>query len=205
MPRVQHDTPTFENLLLAIQEKGLRITAPAQGSVHKLGNAEITVLAPISLQHDDLNNYSIVIRIVYGYTSFLFTGDAEVAIEEELLDRSDNIDVDVLKVAHHGSSTSTSQAYLDAVSPLWAVISCGIDNTYGHPHDDVMSRLAASGATVLRTDIPYRRYVGKNVGNKPYCDRILFTTPNFLSFTLLTGLLMIIYEIKNILLFFAVY
>ncbi len=153
MPKAAAETQTFEDLLLAIQNKGLKITAPTPGSTYTLGNAKITVLAPISQTNEELNNYSIVFRFDYGDNSFLFTGDAEELAESEILQSKLLIDADVLKVGHHGSDTSSSQAFLDAVSPGWAVISCGTGNTYGHPHAETLARLQAAGATVLRTDL----------------------------------------------------
>lgn len=101
---------------------------------------------------EDTNNTSIVIRIVYGDTSFLFTADAEQETEEKILESGQDIESTVLKVGHHGSSTSTSQAFLDAVSPTYAVISCGKDNSYGHPHSKTLAKLASAGVEVLRTD-----------------------------------------------------
>jgi competence protein ComEC len=153
MPKAAAETQTFEDLLLTIQGKGLKIAAPAPGSVHALGNAKVTVLTPISQAYDDLNNYSIVLRIDYGDKSFLFTGDSEALSEQELLNSGSDLDADVLKVGHHGSNTATSQAFLDAVSPDWAVISCGKDNTYGHPHTETLTKLQAAGASILRTDL----------------------------------------------------
>ena len=153
MPKAAAETQTFEDLLLAIQDKGLKITAPAPGATYTLGNGKITVLAPNSQTYDDLNNYSIVFRLDYGNNSFLFTGDAEELAENEILQSKHLIDADVLKVGHHGSNTATSQSFLDAITPNWAVISCGKDNTYGHPHAETLVRLQTAGATILRTDL----------------------------------------------------
>ena len=102
---------------------------------------------------DDVNNYSAVIRLSYGETSFLFTGDAEADSEELILDAGYDLSADVLKVGHHGSSTSTSEPFLAAVDPRWAVISCGKDNSYGHPHRETRQLLGDwPGLTVYRTD-----------------------------------------------------
>lgn len=153
MPKAMAETQSFEDVLSSIQEKGMKITAPSPGFTYDLGNAKLTILAPISQTYDDLNNYSIVIRINYGETSFLFVGDAEDVAENELLQSGANLDVDVLKVGHHGSNSSSSSSFLQAVTPKWAVISCGKDNMYGHPHEETLSSLASVGATILRTDI----------------------------------------------------
>lgn len=152
MPRVQADTRTFEDVLLAIQSKGLKITAPTPGTSFALGGAAITALAPNSGSYSETNDYSIVLRIDYGDTAFLFTGDAEQVSEGEMLAAGANLHADVLKVAHHGSSSSTTDAFLSAVDPSYAVISCGADNSYGHPHGKTVSKLNAYVVRILRTD-----------------------------------------------------
>ncbi len=127
------------------------LTIPEAGARYKLGDAEFTVLGPIQ-PSDSLNNMSLVIRLEYGNTSFLFTGDMERDEEQTLLDAGVLDKTDVLKVAHHGSETSTIYPFLKAVMPEYAIISTGADNTYGHPNDDVLSRLNDAGAEVFRTD-----------------------------------------------------
>ena len=131
-----------ENVLTAIKNKGLAITTPMPGTVFYLGQAQCTILAPNSPTYKDMNNYSIVIRLVYGTTSFLFTGDAEAESEKEMLSKGYNIKSDVLKVGHHGSNTATSPEFLKAVSPKYAVISVGKGNDYGHPHQVTLDKLA---------------------------------------------------------------
>ena len=101
---------------------------------------------------DDTNNTSIVLRIVYGDTSFLFTGDAEEEAEEVILQSGQDIQSTVLKVGHHGSRTSTSETFLDTVNPAYAVISCGKDNSYGHPHDITLAKLQSKDIEIFRTD-----------------------------------------------------
>lgn len=152
MPDTIHTTETFERLLDAIEEKDIPVTIPQPGDKFELGNAKITVLAPNSGSYDDLNNYSVVLRIEYGQTAFLFTGDAEDVSESEQLKNSFTFKSDVLKVGHHGSNSSTTQKYLDAVSPSYAVISCGKGNSYGHPHSETLTKLNGQGTTVFRTD-----------------------------------------------------
>lgn len=154
MPRVASNSKTFENLLTAVSQKGLQInTAKAGKSVYADSELSIELLAPVSDEYENTNNYSAVIKITYGKNSFLFTGDAELLPENEVLenDRA-QLASDVLKVGHHGSSTSSSMDFLTAVSPDYAVISCGEDNSYGHPHSEVLARLAKIGASVYRTD-----------------------------------------------------
>lgn len=150
-PVTEYDSKAFRNFKTRADERGGGITIPAVGDTFTLGEASVTVVAVNSVP-EDTNNTSIVIRIVYGDTSFLFTGDAEQETEEKILESGQNIESTVLKVGHHGSSTSTSQAFLDAVSPTYAVISCGKDNSYGHPHSETLAKLASAGVEVLRTD-----------------------------------------------------
>lgn len=158
MPRIsESDTPTtktYENLLQSIADKGLTITPAEPGDeLLSSGGAVLTVLAPNGEDYGDLNNYSVVLRLTYGEDSFLFTGDAEEASEEEMLSLDWPLTATVLKCGHHGSETSTSPAFLDAVSPQYAVISCGVDNDYGHPDTVTLEKLEAAGAEVFRTDL----------------------------------------------------
>lgn len=150
-PVTEYDSKAFRNFKTRADERGGGITIPAVGDTFTLGEASVTVVAVNSVP-EDTNNTSIVIRIVYGDTSFLFTGDAEQETEEKILETGKDIESTVLKVGHHGSSTSTSQAFLDAVSPTYAVISCGKDNSYGHPHSETLAKLASAGVEVFRTD-----------------------------------------------------
>jgi competence protein ComEC len=117
-----------------------------------LGSAKITVLGPVK-EYDDPNNTSIVLRVDYGKTSFLFTGDAETQAENDILDAGFDVSATVLKVGHHGSETSTGYRWLRAVMPQYGVISCGTDNDYGHPHEQPLSRLRDADVQVYRTDL----------------------------------------------------
>ena len=153
MPKVSAGTKTFEDLLLAIRKKSLKITTAAAGVRIEADPAlQIKMLSPNSLKYDDLNNYSPVIKIIYGNTSFLLTGDAETVSEKEILSRKYDLKADVLKVGHHGSSSSTSAAFLKAVSPKSAVISVGKGNDYGHPAQSTLTRLTSAGVKIYRTD-----------------------------------------------------
>ena len=154
MPKVSNTTKTFEDVLLAIQKKGLTITTPIPGVTFTLGqDVQCTILAPNSSSYPDLNSFSIVIKMVYGSTSFLFTGDAQSDSEKEMLSKGYDIKADILKVGHHGSTSSTSPAFLKAVSPKYAVIFVGKDNTYGHPHQVTLDKLNAAGIKIYRTDL----------------------------------------------------
>jgi beta-lactamase superfamily II metal-dependent hydrolase len=147
-------TRVYENMLDAVKKKGLRLTQGKAGMmVLEQDNTRLEFLAPVEEKYDDLNNYSIVAKLTFGQRTFLFTGDAEKESEQQMLKKySDNLRCDVLKVGHHGSSSSTSANFLKAVSPKYAVISCGKDNDYGHPHKEVLSRLSTAKVEVYRTD-----------------------------------------------------
>lgn len=154
LPKVVHTSKTYEDLLLAIKGKGLKVTQAKAGVKLDVGSGiEAVMLAPNSSSYEDLNNYSAVLKLTYGSTSFLFTGDAEAESESEILRVGYNLKSDVLKVGHHGSSSSTTPAFLKAVSPKYAVISVGKDNKYGHPHPETLAKLAEAGVQVFRTDL----------------------------------------------------
>ena len=131
--------------------KKTAITIPEAGTTFTLGTATVEIIAPIS-QYDDENNGSIVCKVTNGEDTFLFTGDIERAAELDLLDKKIDLSADVLKVAHHGSNDSTSYIFLREIMPKYAVISCGKDNPYGHPHEEVLSRLNDAETIVYRTD-----------------------------------------------------
>ena len=157
MPDVTHNTQTFENFLEAIENNDIDVFSPAPGDRIRAGIIDLTVIAPPARppgrpQGGNLNNYSIVVRLVYGRTSFLFTGDAEMESEQQMLANGIAISSDVLKIGHHGSRTSTTEAFLAAVDPTYAVITVGAGNQFGHPHREVTDRLAARGVQVYRTD-----------------------------------------------------
>ncbi len=144
-------TVTFEEMLEAAADRGVRFsTAKAGVELLALPNLTARLIAPVEGETDGLNNYSAVLRLQYGETSFLFTGDAETAAEAKM---TDPVAADVLKVGHHGSDSSTSQAFVDRVSPSIAIVSVGKDNSYGHPAADVLARLEAAGAAIYRTDL----------------------------------------------------
>jgi competence protein ComEC len=154
MPKVANNTKTFEDVLTSIQNKGLTVTTPVPGNTFNLGqDVHCTILAPNSSSYSDLNSYSIVIKMVYGNTSFLFTGDAEADSEREMLNKGFDLKANVLKVGHHGSTSFTSPEFLKAVSPEYGVIFVGKDNTYGHPHQETLDKLNAAGVKVYRTDL----------------------------------------------------
>ena len=152
LPPVEHTTKTFEDVLDSIASRGLKITKPKPGNSYDLGNASFTILSPVKDYGNDLNNWSVGIRLTYGDNSFVMCGDAENQAEEDILNSGAVLKADVLKAGHHGSSTSTSNAFLKKVSPSWVVIQCGKGNSYGHPHKETMEKLKKAGCQILRTD-----------------------------------------------------
>ncbi|MCR4431566.1 MAG: MBL fold metallo-hydrolase [Tepidanaerobacteraceae bacterium] len=152
MPNVTTTTRTFKDVLASAAAKGLKIISAKGGMTILLeDDVNIEIFAPNSKKYEDLNNYSIVLKMTYKKTSFLFTGDAEKLSEEEMLKHNYDLKADVLKVGHHGSSSGTSEEFLSAVSPEYAIISVGKNNDYGHPHKETLERLAAHGVKVYTT------------------------------------------------------
>ena len=153
-PTKTYSSAVFDKFLYYTDQQGLEITIPAPGDQFSLGQATVTVLGPVK-SYAETNNTSIVLRVDYGETSFLFTGDMETEAENDMLDYwGGRMDwkSDVLKVGHHGSDTSSGYRFLNDVSPAYGVISVGKDNKYGHPQEPALSRLAQADVTVLRTD-----------------------------------------------------
>lgn len=162
MPQVPEDivptTSAYEALLDAVNDKGLTITALRQSTAVSCPKGlSIEVLSPRrDAEWEDLNNWSAVLRLTYGSTSFLFTGDAESAAEKQILADGEkygwDLKSDVLKCGHHGSKTSSSAKFLKAVWPAYTVISCGEDNDYGHPHKVILDKLEKLDTYIYRTD-----------------------------------------------------
>lgn len=142
----------FSQLLDAAESVGAELASPEMGVQYSIGEAKFSFIGPVE-EYDDQNNNSLVMKLCYGNRSFLFTGDMERRAENDLLDSGADLKSDVLKVGHHGSSTSSSYRFIYEVQPSIGVISCGEGNSYGHPHDEVMSRLSDADVTVYRTDL----------------------------------------------------
>ena len=151
MPEVTNDTATYRDVIDTMKEKGYQNTAPVVGDSYSLGSAQFTILGPTDT-YEDTNNNSIVLLLTHGDNKFLFVGDAEEKAEEDILAEGVSVKADVLKVGHHGSRTASSEAFLQAVEPTYAVISCGQDNSYGHPHAETLNTLRSMGVKVFRTD-----------------------------------------------------
>ncbi len=150
-PVTEYDSECFRTFARTAAEQGTELTVPAVGDSLRLGSARVDILA-CDPEAAETNNSSIVLKVVYGETSFLFTGDAEYEVEETLLESGADLSATVLKVGHHGSDTSTSYRFLNEAMPQYAVISVGKKNSYGHPSETVLSRLQDADATILRTD-----------------------------------------------------
>lgn len=149
MPDVLTTTKTFESVLDSLAKKGYKYYTPKIGEEFELGEAKFEVIY-VGTDSKDLNSTSVVLRMDHGNNSFLFTGDATSEVEKSILDK--NIDVDVLKVAHHGSPYSSTSAFLNKVTPKYAVIQVGLNNTYNHPSETIIKRLEKLNAKIYRTD-----------------------------------------------------
>lgn len=151
MPRIQSNTKTFEDVLVAVQNKGLKINTAKSGiELEWEPGITVNMIAPIN-EYRDTNEMSAVVHLTYGETSFLFTGDAESKSEQDMIGSGVNLKADVLLVSHHGSNSSTSKAFLDAVKPIYGVIQVG-KNNYGHPNEEVLKRLLDNGVKIYRND-----------------------------------------------------
>lgn len=148
MPKIETTTKTFEDVLEAIENKNLTVTAPNKGDKIEIGQAEGEFMTEPILDKDNLNVSSLVLRIEFGNTSYLFMGDAEEENEETI----NWIKTDVLKVGHHGSSTSSSEKFLEQVKPKYAIIMVGKDNSYGLPTQKAINKLNNIGSEIYRTD-----------------------------------------------------
>lgn len=151
-PETEADTRSYNSLKTKTEEQGLTIQHPKPGDSIDLGSSKIEFYGPITESESDRNNGSIVMKIIYGDTSFLFTGDAEREEEQEILNAGYDLSATVLKVGHHGSKNSTTYTFLREIMPQYAVISVG-DNSYGHPTEDTLSRLRDADVKVYRTDM----------------------------------------------------
>ena len=163
-PVTDASTKCFQDFVKYTQQQGLQVEVPAVGTMWPLGGATVTMLGPVA-QYSDTNDTSLVLRIDYGSTSFLLTGDMEKTAETDLVNSGANLRADVLQVGHPGSSTSTSYLFLNAVLPEMGVISCGVNNKYGHPHEETLSILRDAGVDVYRTDLQGTITIGSDGQN----------------------------------------
>lgn len=150
-PTRTYSSRCFDDFMHYVDQQGLTVQIPDPGTTFSLGDAAVTILGPVK-SYPETNNTSIVCRVDYGQTAFLFTGDMERDAEQDLINSGANLKADVLKVGHHGSSTSTSYSFLYTVDPQYAVIPVGKDNDYGHPHWETLTKLRDAGVPTFRTD-----------------------------------------------------
>ena len=146
-----HDSKLYTSFMTAVEEEGLEMQYPAVGTQFQMGEAVITVLSPKEIVNDS-NSNSVVIKLSYGDSDFIFTGDADYKNEREMIASKLDLDCEVLSVAHHGSASGTSEQFVAAATPAYAVISCGKDNGYGHPHKETIQTLEAYDVEILRND-----------------------------------------------------
>lgn len=151
-PVTEASTVCFQNFVKYTHQQNLELEVPQVGDVWQLGSARVELLGPVE-RYTDTNNTSLVMRIDYGETSYLLTGDMEKDAESDLVASGANLKADVLQVGHHGSSTSTSYLFLNEVLPEIGVISCGANNKYGHPHSETLDILRDAGVDTYRTDL----------------------------------------------------
>lgn len=153
MPACEHDTETYEELIRTIGQREQKVVVPEQGAYYSLGEAEFQVLTDTEKSYgDNNNNYSLAVRVTFGKTSFLFTGDAEKEAEQDMMDSGLLLESDVYKAAHHGANWANTYEFLTTVNPTYTVISCGEGNSYGHPRAEVLNNLRSMGVKVFRTD-----------------------------------------------------
>lgn len=145
-------TTWYMDFLNAVDEKNVKWEYPKVGEILKIGEADLQFLAPNASSYTNNNNYSIATKIVFGNTKILLTGDAEELAENEMLNNGYNIEADVFKAAHHGSDTSNTKEFLQAVNPKYVIISCKTGNTYGHPKKKTMELFQEMKLNVYRTD-----------------------------------------------------
>jgi len=157
MPRLtKAQTPTnstYKAFLEALKDSDAKVISSKVGASYSLGSAMFYIYGPVTDDAEDINSMSVVTKVTYGENSFLFSGDAETDEEKEVIDTGADIDADVYKMGHHGSYTSSSKEFLNAVTPEICIISCGTDNDYGHPHDAALKRVKKHTNEIYRTDI----------------------------------------------------
>lgn len=150
-PVLEYDTKAFHSMMKYAEQQGTSIQIPQPGDSFMIGTAFVEILGPVRY-YENYNDMSIICKISYGETSFLFGGDAEWDAEHDLVDSGADLSADVLRVNHHGSNSSSTFVFLRAIMPTYAIISVGADNPYGHPAEETLARLGDVGAVVMRTD-----------------------------------------------------
>lgn len=153
LPSCENDTKTYKELIQTIGQRNQKVMVPKRGDIYTLGEAQFQILTDTGKNYgNNTNDFSIVLRLTFGETSFLFTGDAEEEAEEDMLASGLNLSADVYKAAHHGADTANTEKFLQAVNPTYCVISCGEGNSYGHPRAGFLNNVRGMGVSVFRTD-----------------------------------------------------
>ncbi|APQ98249.1 ComEC/Rec2 family competence protein [Clostridium botulinum] len=153
-PKKTANTKIFKDMILQLKKKNLKINVAKKGiSLNLSNNSSLDFLAPVKDNYENTNDSSAVVKLTHGNTKFLFTGDAEKTSEKDILNSNEDLSSNVLKVGHHGSHSSSSKEFLDKINPKIAIISCGKNNDYGHPHKETMKELNKRNIEVYRTDI----------------------------------------------------
>ncbi len=142
---------SYRNFLEAVMNTDADVISPEPGEKFQMEGLTVTFFGPMD-EYNDLNDMSIVARLDYGEISFLFTGDCRKAAFKDIIEEGFDVDVDVVKAAHHGAANATDEEVFEAMSPEYMLISCGLDNSYGHPHKEVVQMLVKSDADFYRTD-----------------------------------------------------
>ncbi len=151
LPDVSASTKIYNRFLKSLDNGKTDVNVAKKGvTIKEDDDLKVEILSPVLEEYDNLNDYSAVVKITYRDVSFLFTGDCETTAEEKL--DMNAVKSDVLKVGHHGSKTSSSPQFINAVKPKYAIVSVGENNSYGHPNDKVLNRLHSVGAKIYRTD-----------------------------------------------------
>lgn len=155
IPKVKSGDVTsnwYQKLMKEIKDGEYDVKYVKVGDVYELGEADMKVIGPINDPDGELNNYSTVMKVSFGEMDMIMTGDAEKEVERDILESGENIDAEILKVGHHGSDTSSSKEFVDAISPEYALISCEVGNKHEHPTETTMKLLKESDIEVYRTD-----------------------------------------------------
>lgn len=145
-------TSSYERFMLAAADRAKNVIRAVPGQTYNYGKLRVDILGPVG-EYDSLNNYSVIAKVSYGETSVMFSGDAENIAEKNVLKKKYSFNANLMKVGHHGSRDASSSGWLKAVNPQYAVISCGINNDYGHPHKKALNRLEKNNIKYYRTDL----------------------------------------------------
>lgn len=148
----EHNSKLYGSFIDAVKAEGLEMQYPEVGTEYSFGEAVITILSPEEISKDS-NANSVAIKLTYGESDFIFTGDADYGSERDMVASGIDIDCEVLSVGHHGSASSSSSIFLENTTPEYVVISCGKGNSYGHPHEEVMELLESMEIDVFRNDV----------------------------------------------------